>query len=152
VSFDSLHIDDEERTPTGRIKRKLGPRKSKTVDIPGLADGFKLLYEIPVLLKLGEHWTIDELEAIELSKAFTKALGTSDNKNFQRVLKLIEKYIPVVALLVCVYLITAPRVQQTIELINDAKRPKIPVQESNPKHPFASGDTWTAQADSQKAN
>jgi hypothetical protein len=86
-----------------------------------LAEGFQFVYEIPhvVLGAKHDHWAISEFESRQLAQAFLKAVGSSDNKNFARLLKTLEKYLPVFMFLSCLWIITAPRVQQSLELFDE---------------------------------
>ncbi len=115
----------------GEGKKKRGRKPNSANDIPGLSTGFQFLFSLPTFpFLLGDthsHWNLTEIQAEELSKAFVKALGSSENKNFAKLLKMIEKYMPVIMLLSCVYIITSPRIKESLRILNDAKRAKRPV-------------------------
>jgi hypothetical protein len=119
LSFNKLHdspSDGPKPKPRSHHKAKPGSR-----ELPGLAEGFQFIYAVPYLA-LGsqhQHWELSDLESKELAQAFLKAVGSSDNKNFARLLKTLEKYLPVFMLLSCVYVITAPRVRETIKVLDE---------------------------------
>jgi hypothetical protein len=149
ISFDSLFTSTK-----GKRGRKPGSknRKSSNYDIPGLEDLFKLLYSMPMIFGLGDHWEIDDVEAQELKRAFVKVAGNIDSKNFVRILHAIEKLTPWAGLVICFYIITMPRIKLTGELFNESKGTKGTVHPINPVGASPSGDSGTNQTSGQYPN
>lgn len=151
VNFDEIFVSGSGERKRGRPR---GSKKKRGIDydIPGLEDLFKLAYSIPQVFGLGAHWELDEVEAQELKKAFLKVATNIDNRNFAKVLLLIEKLTPWGGLIICFYLITMPRIKLTSELLNESNRTEAKVYPSNQERPASSGDSWASEVDSKLQN
>jgi len=119
----NVSFSDVSNIEIGSGKKRGRPRKIKTLEIKGFADGLQLLHLIPAAAGLGDHWTeIPDEDVLTFSEAFINAAGTSDSKIFKQILALIEKAVPWGTVAYLGYNMYNPRIQETMRLINDAKR------------------------------
>lgn len=105
---------------------------------------------------LGEHWLLDESEAKKLSKAFQtyyKSLPKRGRKA-SKIVKVLEKNLPLMVLMVTVLAVVAPRALQTVRMKNvfTKRKPSAPTSYNQSKSNSVAEQADTISTDTSASN
>jgi len=126
TSNDDIRLDDKGPAPKDVPYSKIDASETRagkfditTVLVPFLG----AMFQLPVLAGLGEHWQLDGLEAKLLADRLEGCMKMLPKSNAKKLQKTLDKYLPLVALIITAYMIFQPRVAMTRELKKQTATP-----------------------------
>lgn len=147
IKFGDVYDPAKPKAKRGR------PRKgSAVVDIPGIAELLQLVYSVPPVLGLGNHWPLTDFEAKEFASAFVRAAGSIDNKRFAALLKTLEKIAPWASFAIIAYTINMPRINESLKILNDTKGKKGKILQFGTDDSGTDADAGSGEANSEPIN
>jgi hypothetical protein len=101
------------KKPTAATQTRTPGAVAKVDKTKHLKMGLQFAYGLPATVGLGDHWALDDDDAQDLAGELRTVLDAFPNATQERIWLLLEKYAPVISLILVWWAITMPKLIQT---------------------------------------